>query len=242
MNQFNPVLYSNQENEFLLAHLGKPAIVALKEIKGVVNPKASPRDKNPIIYPDGVVPASVKPVLDRVYELQELEKHEGLKWVGVEKMKEAITVWLKENAKWLADNRNTRGRAPRYPSLYTFDAKGKGHFGAPGSDSGMVKTYFGPAGERIPFEIELIAENQAWTAPTVKDENLSPYLFVDADSHRIECRVPMADGTLCGHTESYKQASRSSFNAARARMSKHLRKATNEVEAHRELHALEFGN
>lgn len=243
LTNFNPVKFSNQENEFLLKHLGEPSIVALKDIKGVINPKASPKDTNPVIYPDGVIPASVKPVLDGVYELEELSKHEGAKWVGIEKIKDAIRMWLKVNAKWAADYKNTRGRAPRYPSLFAWDAKGKGHLGGPGSDSGMIKTYFGKSGERIPFEIELITDFvPEWISPTTQETKSDSRLVVDPDNHRIECRVPMSDGSLCGHTETYKNESRSSYNAARARMSKHLRKAQLESDAHRELHTLEFGN
>jgi hypothetical protein len=245
MKTFNPVRLSNAENQFLLKWLGQPSVVALKDIKGQLNPKAHPRDKNPIIYPDGVIPASVKPILDGVYELQELATHEGLQWVGVDAMKQAIEVWLAQNQKWSSDHQKRRN-APRWPSLYSYDAKGVGHLSGTGSDSGEVKTYFGPAGERIPFEIELMSDVQApWIAPTVGSEDLSAsggVLFVDPVAHRIECRVPQSDGTICGHTESYKDSSRASYNAARARMSKHLRKATNEPEAHRELHTLEFNS
>lgn len=243
LTSFNPVNFSNEENEFFLQHLGKPSVVALKEVRGVVNPKAHPKDKNPIIYPDGVVPASVKPVLDGVYELEELSKHENVQWVGIDAVKAAIKTWLAQSAKWREDFRRTRGRAPRYPSLYAFDAKGKGHLGGPGSDSGMVKTYFDAQGNRVPFEIQLLKEYVAeWVAPTVKDDNLDPRLVVDAASCTIQCRIPLQSGGVCGHTEKFKQESRSSYNAARARISKHLRKATEEVEAHRELHTEEFGS
>jgi hypothetical protein len=243
ITSFNPTLYSIPENKFLLEHMGKPSVVALKDIRGVVNPKAHPKDKNPIIYPDGIIPASVKPILDGVYELQELEKHEGLRWVGVEKIKQAIRVFLEQTDKWSSDFKRTRGKAPRHPSLWAFDAKGKGHLGGPGSDSGAVKTYFGPAGERIPFEVELLLDyEQKWTAPTVKDEVIDARLHIDGDSSLIQCRVPLKSGGVCGHAEKYKPESRSSYNAARARMSKHLRKATEELEAHRELHTMEFGN
>lgn len=243
LTSFNPVQFSNAENQFLLDNLGKVPSAALKTIRGVLNPHAHPKDKNPIIYPDGVVPASVKPVLEGIYELTQLEQAEGLRWVGIEKVKDAIRTWLRENAKWSSDHDKTRGRAPRYPSLLSFDAKGKGHMGGPGSDSGQVKTYFGPAGERIPFEIELLSEYvPEWVAPTVVDDQADPRLFVDAESCLIQCRVPLAAGGVCGHAEKYKAASRASYNAARARMSKHLRRSTEEVEAHRELHTLEFGN
>lgn len=249
LTQFNPVQLSNQENEFLLKHLGTPSIVALKEIKGVLNPNAPRgpdgriRDSNPYIYPDGVIPSAVKPVLDGVLELQELEKHEGLKWVGIEKIKDAIRVWFRENQKWSDAHARTRGRAPRFPSLYAWDAKGKGHRAGPESDAGEVKTYFGPAGERIPFAIDLIYEDQEqWTPPLPPATEADARLYLDSTRNRIECRVPLPDGTLCGHTENYQSNSRRSYNTARARMSKHLRKATVEVEAHRELHTLEYGN
>lgn len=244
LTSFNPVSLSNAENQFLLEWLGKPPVVAMKAITGVRNPAAHPKDKNPLIYPDGVVPAAIKPILEGVYELQEMEKHEGTKWVGVEKVKSAIQTWLSQNAKWKFDHDRTRGKAPRYPSMYSFDARGGAHLGGPGSDSGMVRTYFGPAGERIPFEIDLVdAQSFAWTPPSYVEQGIADVrLKIDSEAHRIECLVPMNDGTTCGHTESYKTESRSSYNAARARMSKHLRKATKEVEAHRELHTLEFGS
>lgn len=241
MTSFDPVRLSNAENEWLLRHLGEPTTVAMRDIHPAVNPKAHPRDSNPYIYPDGVIPASVKPILDGVNELIDLEKHEGTPWVGVEKVKDAIRVWLRENAKWARDAKTKRG-APRFPSRYSFDSRGRAHLGGPGSDSEIVKTYFGPAGERIPFEIDLLLDYRAdWAAPSFTEQIPEKHLKIDSDAHRIECRVPLPDGTFCGHTETYKIDSRSSFNAARARMSKHLRKATSEVEAHRELHTNEFG-
>lgn len=223
LQSFDPVKFSDSENKFLLDNLGEPPVVALRKVEKPVNRNA------------------VKPVLERVYELQELEKHEGIAWCGVEKIKATINEWLKQNAKWANDHRRSGKRAPRWPSLYSYDAKGRPHWSGPGSDSGQVRTYFGPAGERIPFEVLLVPENYTdWTAPTISSESNDPQLFVDPDANRIECRVPV-DGGICGHTESYKTASRSSYNAARARMSKHLRKATANAEGHRELHTNEFG-
>lgn len=245
LTSFNPVRLSNEENEFLLEHLGQPTLVALRTIKGVTNPKpVHTKEKNPTIYPEGVVPSAVKPILDGINELMDLEKHEGIKWVGIEKVKDAIKVWLRENAKWAADFKRTRGRAPRYPSLYSFDARGKAYLSGPGSDSGEVRTYFGPSGERIPFEIDLMSDYVAeWAPPAVHEDITDVHLKVDAEASRIECRVPKRDeaGVVCGHVETYKAGSRASYNAARARMSKHLRKETDNAEVHREVHTLEFG-
>ena len=224
MNEFDPVVYSDKENEFLLENLGKPAIVALR----------SP-------LPSGVNLKAVKPVFDRVRELEELQTHEGVKWVGVDAIKKSIETWLKTNSKWGSDARRNK-RAPRWPSLHSFDAKGKAHRAGPGSDSDRIRTYFGPAGERIPFALTLVEDYiPEWVAPGFTEQSMEADLFVDAESHRIECRVPV-DGSICGHTESYKAESRASYNAARARMSKHLRKATKEVETHRTLYTNEFGS
>lgn len=223
IHSFDPVKYSDAENDFLLEQLGKPTVVALRAATFPVNPKA------------------VKPVLDRVNELIELEKHEGQAWVGLERLKESIKQWKAQNIKWRNDHRRSGKKAPRWPSMYSFDAKGRPHWSGPGSDSGQVRTYFGPAGERIPFEVLLVPENYVeWTAPTIAEESVDPQLYIDPQANRIECRVPV-DGGICGHTEAYKNGSRSSYNAARARMSKHLRKATQNAESHRELHTNEFG-
>lgn len=224
IHSFDPVKFSNAENDFLLENLGLPTVVALRKVTFPVNPKA------------------VKPILDRVNELIELEKHDGVKWVGIDRLKQAIYKWREQNAKWLSDYNKSGKKAPRWPSMYSFDSKGRPHWAGPGSDSGQVRTYFGPAGERIPFEVLLVPDNYVeWVAPTIAEDNSDPLLYVDPQANRIECRVPV-DGGFCGHTESYKAGSRSSYNAARARMSKHLRKATQNAEAHRELHTNEFGN
>jgi hypothetical protein len=220
--EFDPVRFSTAENEWLLDNIGKPTVVAMRDGRQGVNPKA------------------VRPVIDRIHELSELEKHENLKWVGVERIKQSIQTWLTQNKKWAADAKMSR-RAPRWPSLYSFDARGRAHRSAPDSDSGIVKTYFGPAGERLPFAVDLIPDHSdTWQPPVFTEQSMDPQLYVNSESHRIECKVPVGD-SFCGHTESYKESSRASYNAARARMSKHLRKATESVEAHRELHTNEFG-
>jgi hypothetical protein len=219
---FDPVLFSNAENQFLLEHLGDIPIVARRAVTAPVNPRA------------------VMPIIERVDELKRLEAVDGSKWVGIEPIKAAIKKWFEQSARWAYDNKRNK-KAPRWPSLSSFDGRGKAHRSGPGSDSGRVRTWFGPAGERIPFEVQLLPDNVApWEAPPNTEQSASPGLFVDSQSNRVECRVKVGDG-YCGHTESYRAESRASYSAARARMSKHLRKATVETEAHRALHTEEFG-
>lgn len=244
MTEFNPVNYSIQENKFLLAHIGEPSIIALQAIRGERLPNPHPKDKNPIHYPDGVIPASVKPVLDEVYERTELEKHKGLAWVGIEAVKDAIRNYLVQAEKWEA-GKGRRG-APRFPTMASYDGKNRPHWSGPGADSGKVSTYFDAAGNRHPLTLQLqvdadLAWQPEWALPTDGVVPANPAARVDPkaaiitnnEANRVECLV-------CGHTESFKPESRSSQNAARARMSKHLRNTTNEVSLHREAHTNEF--
>lgn len=232
MNSFDPVQYSKEECIWLLENLDKPPVVALQSIRPVRVPPNG-RNKNQIIYPDGINPNAVKPLLMRIQELNDLQKHEGQRWVGVEALKRAIRKYLEVDAKWEADAKRLN-KAPRFPSLYSFDSKGRGHLGGPGSDSGQVRTYFNERGERVPFAVSFFDVGDEWVAPfSVTDDISEPGLVVNEEANRIEC--------FCGHTEHFKQGSRASYNAARARISKHLRRATEEVERHRELHTNQFG-
>ncbi len=225
MNTFDPVLYSKAENRFLLDALGKPPVVVLRDIPAGVNPRA------------------VRPIVQRVYELMELEKHERVPWVGIDALKEKINAYITNDDKWARDHQRSR-TAPRYPSLYSYDVRGKAHKGGIGSDNGRVRTYFGPNGERIPFAVDLVPDrDESWTPPTLTDEAPKGSLLVeDASMRRFECHVPQDNGGVCGHTESYKADSRASRSAARARMSKHLRKSLDNAEGHRELYTNEFGS
>lgn len=221
---FDPVLYSLEENAFLLDHLGEPPIIARRNAAGT-----------PVVNP-----AAVLPLIERVFELEQLKKEDGTEWVGIEAIKGQIKTYLREDAKWAADHARHRN-APRFPSLSSYDAKGRPHRGGIGSDSDRVRTYFGPAGERLPFAIDLVPSGVGeWHAPGFTEATTEKGLRVDQTTNRIECLVKVGEG-VCGHTESYKADSRSSYNAARARMSKHLRKATENIDDHRETHTNEFG-
>lgn len=216
---FDPVQYSIPENLFLLDQLGKPTIVAMREVGPKVNA------------------ATVKPVLDRINDLEAQRNHSGVEWIGVEAVKEAIKTYLEQYNRWTQDKR--RGR-PRFPSMYAFDGRRRGFLGGPGSDSGQVRTYFKPDGTRERFDVPLFPDgNTDWT-PDWSNEQVIPTnlkevtLVVDRESNRIECPV-------CKHTETFKADSESSFRAARARMSKHLRADKSLTAAsHLEVYSNEF--
>lgn len=217
---FDPVDFSDSENLFLADNLGKPPQVALR------------------LVPAGVNPAAVEPMLRTVYDLVEFERHTGSKWAGVEALRESISVYLDQMQKWASDKRRNR---PRFPSMSAYDTKNRPHYGGPGSDSGKIKTYFDASGNRVRFAVDLIPDgNIDWTpdwaeGQAVDAQPQSAGLAVNATDNRIECKV-------CGHTESFRPESRGSFNAARGRMSKHLRNDPRKQyeQAHRETHSLEF--
>lgn len=217
MEVFDPVQYSIQENEFLREFVGVPPTVALKVVPSTVNPRA------------------VKPVLDRVYELVEEEKHTGQAWCGVQALKDAIDSYLSKQERWVADRKRSRS-APRFPTMHSYDAKRRPHYQGPGSDSGQVRTYINAQGERVPFAVSLIDVGEVeWQPEWATVDALGNGIKVDDDNKRIECLI-------CGHTESFKPDSRSSYNAARGRISKHLRNAKDKQDEHRECHTLEFGS
>ena len=235
---FNPVKYSLEECQFLIDHLGEPPVVALSNI------------------PQTVIRRSVEPIIARVHELNQLQDYERKIrsnpdlsiWVGVEPMKAKLVVYLEQQAKWQADKKRYP-RAPRFPSMSSYDGKNRPHRGGPGSDCGQVKTYFDKEGNRIPFALDLMdaGETGGWmpewvnrtNAEVVKEVKAFPADVTkkvrdDVENHRLECPI-------CNHTESYKVDSRSSWNAARGRISKHLIRDTKEVDLHRELYTNEFG-
>lgn len=214
---FDPVTFSLEENRFLLTALGKPPLTAMDGAPITVNPKA------------------VEPVIDAVYQFSQAEAHSGLKWCGIEAIKASIETYLEQAEQWRTDRR--RG-APRWPSLHTFDSRGRGYKGAVGSDSGTVRSYFTPDGQRKRFAVEFQpVEAPAWTpAWTKADEpSKSDGIFVDETNKRVECLV-------CGHTESFKLESRASLTAAKGRIAKHLRNAKEEPERHREALHKSFGS
>jgi len=210
VDSFDPVVYSVEENKFLKEHLGEPPVKALKAVTPGVNPKA------------------IQPLLQKVFDLQQLKDIEGLEWCGVEAMKDAIDVWLEQSSKWAADKR--RGRL-RFPSMHTFDSRNKPQWQGPGSDVQKVKTFFRPDGSRQEFAIPLTSDGQVdWTpdfleaAPPISTQ---PGVSLNKEIPRLEC--------FCGHVEKFVADSRSSFNAAKGRIKKHLIQAQTEVERHRSI-------
>jgi hypothetical protein len=198
MEIFDPVLYSIAENRFFLDHLGESPVAVMQ----------SP-------LPKGVQPTSVQEVLGTIYELDELEKHRGTSWIGHQPIQSSIEIYLREWDRWAEDAK--RG-APRFPTLYAWDGKGRPHRGGVGADSSRVTTYMDKDGKRQPFRVELHATTAQDFQPSwvKKEDPLPDALVEDAVKGFIQC-------PLDGWTTNYNPDSRAAYNVARARVARHCK-------------------
>jgi len=197
MDVFDPVKYSLEENKFFLQHLGESPVSVLKDS-----------------LPKGVNPVTVREVLGKIYELDELQKHRGTSWVGQTVIKNSITRYLHEWEKWR--EMSSRG-APRFPTMSAWDGKGRPHRGGIASDAYQVTTYIDDNGNRQPLAVSWQEQAPGFTADWVKEEAPMPEgLVEDAEKGMLQCPVD-------GWATNYNPDSRQSQNLARARMSKHCK-------------------
>lgn len=217
---FDPVLLSLQENEFVVAHLGKPPAVVQR-----------------VTFPAGVNPKAVMPVIEKVYELIEVEKHDKQPWIGIDAIKKRCQTYLEQSASWAELKRRNGPKWPAFPSMASWDAKGRPTLGATGSDSGQVRTYFDENGDRQPFAVSLHGEDgPAFMPPWVKSTPIYDALITGEKDTEGFLRCP-----ICQHSETYNPEAQSARNSANARMAKHLVSAKEKVESHRELHTKVYG-
>src|SRR3989337_2609339 len=107
LTEFVPARYALGEWAWLKDKLGKPPAVVF----------ADP-------LPPRVNPNAVKPLIESIYSLMQLQEHRGENWVGITALRELIDRYLGEYAKW--QEYHKRG-APRFPTLFMWDASGKPH-------------------------------------------------------------------------------------------------------------------
>jgi len=220
MDTFDPVLFSEAENQFLLENVGTSPAVALNQ--GV---------------PPSVNPRAVRPVLQEIADRMAIEETQQVPWVGVEAIKAAIAVYIRQDAEWAQAHERSNGRVPRLPSMYVKDQKGRYHRAGPGSDSDRARTWLDKEGERHRFAVDFDGFMDVFEEDLEAIVEAPKALIHNERKYRWECPIKG-----CHHTESYKATSRSSQNAAKARMARHLKKPGSEIDIHRELYTLEFGN
>lgn len=215
---FDPVALSVEENQFLIEHLGKP-------------PKVVQR----VTCPPGVNPKAVLPVIEEVYGLLEVEKHDHVAWTGVEALKAKCQVYVDQIDAWAAMKLRGGASFPKFPTMAGWDGRGKPHMGAVGSDAQHVRTYFDAQGDRQPLAVSLHDDGtEGFTPPWVKKDRNYDTLVVDDATGAITCPV-------CKHAETWNPDSASSRNLAMGRMAKHLTGSKKEPDIHKALHTKVFG-
>lgn len=219
---FHPAKYSLGELRFMLDWVGKPPQAALH--KGV---------------PKGVNPTAIRECLARLYELQELQAHQGVAWAGEESVRDSIVRYLSWQEKTLEIQR--RG-GPRHASQFAWDGKShKPYKYAPGADSGdLVQSEILDTGEYRSFAVNLkqpfgqtvgsIADVAPWLQQVDLGKPQAPDEVLDekadtGDVGHLTC-------SICKKTFEYKQGARTSYLSARSQMANHLRTAKVKVDRH----------
>jgi hypothetical protein len=253
MEQFDPIVRSDQECAYLLAHLEESPAVALVGVQkaSVQKINAAQQLENVDVWigvPDGVNPTVIRKDLGRFRELAELEDVKGLEWCGYDALRDRLEWYL---GKYIPtrDRMRQAGMIPN-PSMFHFDSEGNAYRGADGTDSGRVRTWIDENGERHPFALDLVHRDgrirkEHWTVPSpdsfvpkgsIKEPEIDTAplpvvdleLFEDAAKGNLECGV-------CGYVSNYKPGNRRSRNMAKINMRKHCGGAKAEVAAHRKL-------
>jgi hypothetical protein len=215
---FEPAFFSIAENRFLLANLGKPAIIAMDGR-----------------LPEGVLPAAVEPVLTRVEQLEHLASSRNKPWAGLAKLKDAIARYLN----WMERSAAAKERgAPGAPSMYAWGVKGKPQQFAIGADSGYVQHEMISRHERKPFAVHLL-ESEA--APLFEDTLFggtgAPADVAHQTTDEVRLRVTGNAGayscSICAKAFDFKTDNNRQAQMAWANINKHMRQTKSDVNRHR---------
>jgi hypothetical protein len=216
---FDPVALSLDENQFIIDHGGKPPAVVAR-----------------VAMPPGVNSRAVMPVIEALYALDEVQKHDHIPWVGLMAVKARCQLYCDQHAEWTRMKARGGARFPTFPTMAGWDSRGNPSLGSTGSDSGHVRTYFDEHGDRQRLALQLRGGPESpidlprWVKQTVAYTEL----ITNDTEGWIRCPV-------CQVTEKYQNDSQSSRNGAQSRMAKHLLSAKEHIEAHRDLHLKVFG-
>lgn len=229
---FEPGLMSLPELNFMLGHLGEPAHVALYNL----DPEKS----------QGIIKSRLEKVLTRIYELKELQTHRQVEWAGIDAIEDSITRYIDWHTR--VQEMKRRGFKRGEPSQFHWDEMGDAYKFAIGADSAeLVRTEILDDGSRKPFGVQLTMTPSQMMAMDLSD--VAPWINrgkakLRESPDKLETAVLKRQGTIrcsiCGKSEEFDSANRQSRNNARARMAKHLKRATSEVHRHRLLLRTEF--
>lgn len=221
-NVFEPAMLSLPELKFALDHLGESPSVALYEF-------------DPSKH--GVIKNRLEVFFGRIYELQELQKHRGVEWAGLDAISDSITRYLDWNAR--VQEMKKRGFKKGEPSQFHWDEVGDAYKYAIGSDSGeCVRTEIADDGTRRPFGVNLVMTPKMAMAMDLSD--VAPWInrgkhkihTEDKLDEKVNGRMGTIQCTICSKTEEFDAANRQARVAARGRMGKHLKNAKQEKHRH----------
>lgn len=231
---FEPALLSLPELHFLLEHIGEPAHVALYNL----DPEKT----------QGIIKTRIEVVLNRIYELKELQQHRDVEWAGVDAITDSVERYLDWHKR--VQEMKRRGFKRGEPSMFHWDEMGEPYKFAIGADScELVRTEILDDGSRKPFGVKLTMTPSQMMATDLSDvapwinrgkqalrktpDKLIDEVGKDKRHGSIRC-------SICDKAEEFDGANRQSRNNARARMGKHLKRATTEIHRHRLLYRSEF--
>lgn len=255
---FDCALYTEAELEFIEKHLGESAYIALQgatdEDPAVIVAQhedaavlSRPNDKGMSAVKN--FQATVGNALQRFHDLEQEFQAGGRAWCGFEEVRTHIAKWHERQRRARAHKERDPDRKGFAPELFRFRA-GRKLWAAPGSDCGRVRFAL-PLVEiahrqYTDFASDLRAEipgngngggNGSKPVESLASEGTVPTELVEHERH-LQCPI---DG--CAHNEEFDPESTSSYNAARARMSRHMNKPMNKEleDVHKEARSLIFG-
>lgn len=230
-NTFEPAMFSLPELRFLSENMKLPPSAAFHNF----DPEGKHR---------GVIRVRAEAALVKFSQLAELEQYRQVPWAGYAAIQESIErylLWFDRTAEI-----ERRGGPPN-ASQFMWDDTGTPHRYAIGSDAGeLVRTEILDNGDRRAFGVKLtLAPGDAlkadlkdiapWIKSPVNELTKADKIEFTTIKRQGICRCP-----ICGKTEEFDAADRTKRTAARARMARHLKTATVEVNRHRMLYTREF--
>lgn len=222
---FEPGIHSIPELLWLMDHMKEPPVAAFHDFDPENNKKHR-----------GVMRPRVEPLLARLYELAELEKHRQEEWAGFEALEDSITRYLAWHER--VQEMKRRGFRRGEPSMFHWDEQGEPYKYAIGCDSGeMVRTEIMDDGTRKPFGVQLTMTAREAMSQDLSD--VAPWINRGAakapnDSVLVSVKGRMGVMTcsICGKAEEFDAANRTKRAAAHARMGRHLGSAKQERHRH----------
>ena len=237
---FEGTTYSNKELEFLLAHFGEPAYIALLESED-----ADDDDE----LPEGVNPDAVRDILDLTHRLDTLEKRqrelvkdETLRiWVGFDRLSDVCRDTLNWRGTVQELKRRSRGssdvlrRAAGAPSLHMWDPDTDiPYLYGVGADAEFTRTALDEGGVRRPLTTNLRTSGEgaikslAGVASFIKSKSEAEQRnkVLDTTPSDFEYEVTGDNGIvscpICGKADTYQVSLPQTKKMALMRMTGHL--------------------